>query len=110
MADDLRATLEHEFLSTGWALLAVHQERDALLIVREPVELLEAAVAIAEDDRTKVARWLEAGALARPTPAQVEAWAREEDLHFDAVIVQPFVLARPRRTHPGDHARKHESR
>ncbi len=39
-------------------------------------------------------RWLEEGTLRRPTPEEVTGW-EADPVAFEALIVQPFVLARP---------------
>jgi hypothetical protein len=90
---ELRERLASELLPSEWKMLAMHHRRDALFIVRGAVPLLEVALAVAEDRTADVAAWIEAGAIERPTPAEVEAWEREEGAQFVGVIVQPFVLA-----------------
>ena len=77
-------------------MLAMHQKRDAVFILKPAVNLLDAAVAVAEDNTADVKRWLEAGDMYRPTSAQITAWSKEDGVQFDSVIVQPFVLARRR--------------
>ncbi len=93
---DLRETLEKNILPTEWKMLAMHQTRDAVFIVKASVPLLEAAVAVAEDNTAAVKSWLDSGELYRPTPSQIAAWSDESGVRFDSVIVQPFVLARRR--------------
>lgn len=76
-----------------WALLAPHAARDALLLVGD-APLAEVGAAITEDDADAVKRWLEEGTLRRPTPEEVTGW-EADPVAFEALIVQPFVLARP---------------
>lgn len=95
---ELRTRLEQELLESEWNMLAAHHRRDALFVVDAQLALLDAAVAVASDDRDAVAGWLASGLLARPTAEQAEAWAAEEEAapgpRFVVAIVQPFVLAR----------------
>lgn len=92
----LRVRLEEELLECEWSVLATHHAREASFMVDPQLDLLDAAVAVASDDRDAVAGWLASGLLARPTAEQAEAWAAEEEAapgpRFVAVIVQPFVL------------------
>ena len=90
---ELRSKLATELLPSEWKMLAMHYRRDALFIVDASVTLLDAAVAVAEDDRERVSRWIDEGQIARPTPEQARAWEAEEGPRFLSVIVQPFVLA-----------------
>jgi hypothetical protein len=89
---ELREKLASELLPSEWKMLAMHYRRDALFIVRG-LPLLDAALGVAEDRASEVAAWIEAGAIARPTPTEVETWEREEGPRFVSVIVQPYVLA-----------------
>lgn len=88
-----REKLAGEILPSEWRMLAMHHRRDALFLVGAEVPLLEVAVAIAEDRADLVRAWIEAGRIARPTPAQVEAWEAEVGARFVSAIVQPYVLA-----------------
>lgn len=89
---ELREKLASELLPSEWKMLAMHYRRDALFIVRG-LPLPDAALGVAEDRASEVAAWIEAGTIARPTLAEVEAWEREEGPQFVSVIVQPHVLA-----------------
>lgn len=72
--------------------LAPHHVRGALFVVSPPLELLDVAVAVAEDEADAVRGWLESGALRRSTDDDMAAWPEEG---FDAAIVQPYVLVAP---------------
>lgn len=77
-----------------WRDLVAHAQRQGLLLVTGELALLEAAQAIASDDVPRVEAWLQAEALVRPSPEQLQAWDREPDKPFVATIVQPFALAK----------------
>ncbi|MFT5354569.1 MAG: hypothetical protein ACI9KE_001776 [Polyangiales bacterium] len=85
---------EREIMPATWAILAPHAQRNALFLVMDPASLEEAADALAADDKTKVAKWVESGALRRPAAAELKHWD-SSPVAFTAVIVQPFVLAKP---------------
>ena len=88
------APIEREVMPATWALLAPHAQRNALFLVMDPASLDEAADALAADDKAKVAKWVEGGVLRRPAAAELKHW-ESSPIAFTAVIVQPFVVAKP---------------
>lgn len=94
MIEQLRDKLADELAQVDWRDLRQHAARGALFIVSGDLGLLEATLGIARDDRAAVETWLQSGALARPTDAQLSAWESELDKPFEYLIAQPFVLAR----------------
>lgn len=75
-----------------WQWIKPHCERGALITVNSGLDLAEAGFRIATDDATLVARWIEAGLIAKPTLAEIEAWDREPTRCFPLLIVKPYVL------------------
>jgi len=57
--------------------------------------MLEAAVAIAEDDSETVATLVEQGKLVKPSLGQLADWCVDAAQRFQFVILQPYVLAQP---------------
>lgn len=92
---ELRRKLQSEVGTAGWAPLEPHYRRDALFLVDGSLDLIDAALAIAQNDTRVVQRWIEAAELVRPTAEQVQRWQTEGHGGFRFVIVQPFVLAQP---------------
>ncbi|HEX6241741.1 MAG TPA: DUF2288 family protein [Polyangiales bacterium] len=93
MESDVRGKLRSEVMSSYWEDLAPHQARGALLLLAPNLDLLEVAEAMAADDSARVASWLKSGQLARVSAAEAEQLERTEDLRFQFVVVQPWVLA-----------------
>ena len=93
MSDDLRAHLANEVHRVDWQPLAAHARRGGLVLVDTRLDLVEVAVAVAQDDTVQVQRWMEARQLLKPTDAQVDSWKSETEERFTVVIVQPYVLA-----------------
>jgi len=60
--------------------------------VKPPLALMDAAIAIAEDDVTSVERWIALGQLLRPAASQLNAWHAQDEKPFQSVVVSPFVL------------------
>ncbi|MGB5283200.1 MAG: DUF2288 domain-containing protein [Polyangiales bacterium] len=94
MSEDLRARLAQEIQNVDWKPLGPHAKRGGLVLVAPQLDLLEVAVAVAQDDSERVRCWMAAGQLSKPTDAQIEAWQEEEvGEQFNVAIVQPYVLA-----------------
>ena len=91
----LYAKLLGETAPISWEELQPFFARGALLWVAGAQDLVEVALAVAEDDRGKVASWLTDGALRK-----VEAEQAEDLLGRDpklwAVVVAPWVLIQER--------------
>lgn len=93
MSVELRDKLVSEVMDAEWKMLAMHYRRAALFLVGNALQLIDVAVALAQDEQALVKSWIEEGALGRPTEEQVQQWQSETGAHFRSVIVQPFVLA-----------------
>jgi len=91
----LYAKLLGETAMISWQELQPFFARGALLLVGEAVDLVEAAQAVAEDDRQKVAAWLASGDLARVDEARARDFL-ERDPQLWAVVVAPWVLVQER--------------
>lgn len=89
----LRHKLELETHVANWPMVAPHFARGVLVLVGDELDLLDAAVAIAADDKNAVAGWLGSGALRRAEDADAQAFSAE-DPRLQFVIVAPFVVAR----------------
>lgn len=83
-----------------WSDLSAHAARDALIVVADELDMLDVGVALATDDSARVARWIEQGTLSKPSAADLARFRAEPAAMFESLIVQPFVLVRPRRRAP----------
>lgn len=88
-----RIKLSGDRAVTDWRSLRPHNDRQALYLVSDDLDLLDAAEAVVADDTARVAEWLVRGQLSRPQEDQVAAWTSAPDTAFEFLIVQPFVLA-----------------
>lgn len=93
MMDELKAHLANEVHRVDWKTLAAHAKRGGLVLVDTALDLVEVAVAVANDDSASVEAWMSAHQLAKPTEAQVASWEGDTEDRFTVVIVQPYVLA-----------------
>lgn len=93
MSDELRARLTNEVHRVDWGPLAPHAKRGGVVLVDTRLDLVDVALAVAQDDSSSVQQWMEAGQLIKPTEEQVDRWKEETEERFTVVIVQPYVLA-----------------
>ncbi len=91
---DIKTQLTEEVADTEWKDLKPHAQRDALIIVQEPLNLLDVGVAIAKDDVQKVQYWIQEQLVQKPTAEYLSACNAEPNKKFSALIVQPFVIVR----------------
>lgn len=93
--ETLQTKLKSEIQAASAPDLLPHHRRDALFIVRDDVDFLDAAMAVGGDEAGMVAEWLTDGSLYRPSLAQLSDWCVDLELRFQFVILQPYVLAQP---------------
>lgn len=92
---ELRAKLEQEVDRISIKPLIVHFERHALWLVEDSINLVDAAMAIVQDDAKQVGAWITSECLKKPTQEEIDKWkAQVLAQHFEFIIVQPYVLAK----------------
>ena len=85
-------SFKRDLADVSWRELKIHLQRDAIIVVAEGLDLIDVAVAVAEDDKVAVENWIAASYLEKPNEQQLESWEREPDKRFHMLIVQPFIL------------------
>ncbi len=94
----LRAKLNGETAKVAWAELQRHHARGVVVRVAGELDLVDVAVAMAQDNGVAVSQWMHAGQLEKPTDDQARDWlARDPDLW--SVVVAPWVLVQERTSH-----------
>jgi hypothetical protein len=87
----------------SWELLKPHNERGALFVAAENLELSLVARALSRDDTEMVKNWLSTKALRSLTPEEEEQLDKSLDsAEVEFIIVQPYVIIHlnsPRSTH-----------
>ena len=90
----LKEKLEKDVADISWKDLQPHAKRDAIIIIKQELDLPEVAVAIAEDNTTSVQGWIGNRSIAKPTAEQLTSWNQTPEKQFTALIVQPFVVVK----------------
>lgn len=90
-SDILRAKLNLETAQLGWPELERHFARGDVIKVAVGVDLIDAALHMAENDAATVQEWLAEGRIARAELADAEDWHARQPM-FWAVVVAPWVL------------------
>ncbi len=75
-----------------WKLLEEHHTRGALINVDQALDLVRVGVDVAEDNVESIRQLMTSGQVGRPTDEQVANWNDDEELHFNFIILQPYVL------------------
>lgn len=89
---DIIDQFKKDLAEVCWRDLRIHLQHGGIIIVAEGLELIDVAVAVAEDRKPQVEAWIAGGALTKPSSEQIEAWETELDKPFRMLIVQPFIL------------------
>ena len=82
---------KEEIGTVSWSWLRPHEKRKSLFLVTSELDLVEVAIAVAEDKTAQVKIWLDRGDLVHPSLEQVAKWEREGGL-FSGIIVKPYVF------------------
>ncbi len=86
---ELRKKLETEIEECDWNLLDKNLERGAVILVNNEIDLIDASVAIAEDQTQTVANWLKHRQLINISMDDSDKY---KDKKFRFLIIQPYVL------------------
>lgn len=85
-------SFQRDLAEVSWRELRIHMQRDAIIIVSAGLDLITAAVAVAEDNKEYVEQWIGAGNMSKPGKEQLASWESNLDKPFRMLIVQPFIL------------------
>jgi hypothetical protein len=88
----IQEQLAQDMADIEWSDLIPHCQRDAVIVVDEALNLIEAGVAIAQDNVVQVQVWVEELLLQKPTAQQLSLWNQSPSQRFSTLIVQPYVL------------------
>ncbi|RRV06844.1 DUF2288 domain-containing protein [Pseudomonas sp. v388] len=91
----LYAKLLGETAAITWKELQPFFAKGALLWVEEPLDLIEVAEAVAENEAPRVSAWLDSGQLAKVSETKALELV-ERDPTLWAVVVAPWVLIQNR--------------
>ncbi|MDY6783712.1 MAG: DUF2288 domain-containing protein [Cyanobacteriota bacterium] len=100
MTLELREELAQSLDEAQWDWVLPHARRDAAIVVSSALDLLDVGVAIANDDTSRVQRWIETQQIQKPSVAQLSHWNETPSKRFNAIIVQPFVVIQEIPTRP----------
>ena len=93
---DLRTELTAAIDEAEWEWLEPHVRRDSVIVVQPGLDLVDVALALADDNTLSVQRWIDESLISKPSPDQVAAWNLRQAKRFNALIVQPYVLVQER--------------
>jgi hypothetical protein len=88
----LRLRLREMMGPVTFDVLEPHLARDVVVIVAPSLELIEAAIAVAQDDTAQVESWIASGTFRKPSEAERVRWKEQMGREWTSVVVQPFVL------------------
>lgn len=89
--EQLKAKLVMETARLPWTELQRFYARGQVVRVAADLDLIEAAMAVAEDDKDQVKPWLDKGLFGDVAPAQAQDWY-DRGASLWTVVVAPWVL------------------
>lgn len=96
--DIFRAKVNLETAQIAWKELQRFFASGAALMVSAELDLVEVAFQMSADNVAQIQRWVAAGKLIKVTDAQAAAWFEADALVW-AVVVSPWVLVQPIKSH-----------
>jgi len=90
-SDILRAKLNLETAQLAWPELERHFARGDVIKIAPGMDLVDAALNVAENNAATVQQWLTDGRIARAELTDAEDWHARQPM-FWAVVVAPWVL------------------
>ena len=90
-SDILRAKLNLETAQLAWPELERHFARGDVIKVAPGMDLVDAALHVAENNAATVQQWLADGRLAKAEMSDAEDWHARQPM-FWVVVVAPWVL------------------
>lgn len=92
----LRAKLNTETAKVAWAELQRHHARGVVVCVAGEIDLIDVAVAMAQDDGARISQWMQAGQVDKATDEQAREWLVRDPALW-SVVVAPWVLVQERK-------------
>jgi hypothetical protein len=92
LMSDFAEQFKQDLAVVPWKDLRIHLQRDAIIIVAEELDLIETAIAVAEDDKAKIEGWIADQLLVKPSAEQIGTWEKQLEKPFRLLIAQPFIL------------------
>jgi hypothetical protein len=90
-SDILRAKLNLETAQLAWPELERHFARGSIIKIAPGMDLVDAALQVAENNAATVQVWLAEGRIARAELSDAEDWHARQPF-FWTVVVAPWVL------------------
>lgn len=97
MSNDVEFDFSNEIQKGRWELLAPHQKRGAVFVVKDPLDLQTVGHALAKDKASIVKIWLDNGDFKKLDDSEdkdlIESFEKSPTVDMcDFLIVQPYVL------------------
>ncbi|MBI3775805.1 MAG: DUF2288 domain-containing protein [Gammaproteobacteria bacterium] len=87
----LRHTLNLETGKLSWRELQRHFARGAVIVVARELDLIDVAVAFAQDDQAQTKAWIAGAQVVQASDADARRWQQHNSI-FWSLVVAPWVL------------------
>ena len=89
---NLRADLAETIDVALWEWLSPHASRARVIVVGAKLDLVDAGIALTEDNTQAVQSWIADSWIRYPTAEELSAWNANKEKEFTSLVIPPFVL------------------
>jgi len=89
--ENLHQKINRETARIRWSELATFFASGDIVTVSEDIDLIEAAIAMSEDNSQQVQEWMHAGLLMQTSDQQAIEW-QTDNKELWAVVIKPWIL------------------
>lgn len=90
---DLAQKLKEEIDTISWNGLTTHFAKGNVILIGQELDLLTAAIAVANDDTETIKTWMAEKSFLKPDVAEATIFSKH-NTNFQFLIIQPFVLVK----------------
>lgn len=99
--ENAQARLNAETARLSWPELERHFARGAVIRIDSELDLIDVAIAIADDEKAAIETWMNAGQVGHPDMENAKDWV-ERQPDFWTVVIAPWVLIQEVKTSNND--------
>lgn len=93
--ESLHQKINRETARIRWSELATFFASGDIITISNDVDLIEAAIAISEDNSQQIQEWMQAGLIMKTSDEQAIEW-QAENKELWAVVIKPWILVQDR--------------
>lgn len=90
-AENIHDKINRETARIHWSELATFFASGNLISISQGTDLIDVAMAMTQDDTTKIEQWMNEGKVSNASDEQAIKW-QQDNTEFWAVVIKPWIL------------------